>query len=254
MKKSVFWGAAAALAVIAPGAANAQMTGHAGASYGFLDSDSNSGDAISSWSGGFTAPLHGKWDFQFDGASMDMDHVGHTHPFGSVQGHAIARGESHAVGVFVSSLNVDGSNFYGLGVEGAMYFNNFTWSGQAGWATPTYDDPDETWNVGTQLTYFVNDQFTLGGEVGYTDTEYYGADVVTYGLNVEYQFSESPFSASLGWIHSDGEYDNGFEVEADVIAISGRINFGTSDLRDRDRNGASFLGLANVNRDHALLY
>lgn len=251
MKKSVFWGAAVALAAIVPGVASAEMNGYAGASYGWVNGDT-SAEALSSWHGGFTAPLYGNWQFQFDGSSVDLDHDSHTHPFGSVQGHAFLRNDSHSFGVFASSLNIDGSNFYGLGAEGALYFNNFTWSGQVGWATPTYDNPDEVWNIGTQGTWFVSDNFTIGAELSYTDTEYYGEEITSYGVNAEYQFTGSPFSATLGWVQGDTDYDSGGSQDADIVMIGGRLNFGTSDLRDRDRNGASFMGLVNVIRDHTL--
>ncbi len=255
MKKSVFWGAAAALALITPGVASAEMNGYAGVQYGWLDdADDNTKEAASAWFGGFTTDLYGNWDFQFDANASDMDHGGHTHAWGSAQGHAFLRNDRHAFGVFASQLNIDSDNFYGLGVEGAMYWDRFTLSGQAGWAQATYDNPDDITNFGGQGTFFVNDNFTVGAELGWTDSEWEGEESFTYGLNSEFQFTGSPFSASLSWVHADSDYDGGGSHEVDAITIGGRLNFNTSDLRDRDRNGASFVGLANAVRDSILMW
>lgn len=253
--KKYFLGAAAALAVVAPGVASAEMTGYAGAQYGWVDDeDTSDKDAASSWFGAFVTPLHGNWDFQFDGNVADMDHGSHTHAWGAAQGHAFMRNDNHAVGAFVSQLNIDGDNFYGLGIEGAMYFNNFTWSGQAGWAQATYDDPDDITNIGTQGAFFLNNNFMLTGEVGWTDSEWESEEAITYGLGGEYQFQGSPFSVSLNWVHADSDYDGGGSHEVDAFVLGGRLNFGTADLRERTNNGASFVGLANAVRDSILMW
>lgn len=255
MKKSLLIGAAAILAMAAPGVASAEMNGHVGAAWGWLDDDDSSDkDGVWAFDGAFSTPVHNNWVFQFDGSMIDMDHGDHGHSFGNTQAHMFMRSDTHAFGGFVAAANIDGDPFFGLGLEGAAYFNRFTWSGQIGGMWEHDTDNDQIFNVSTRGDFFINDNFSIGAELGWTDSEWESEEAVVGGINGEYQFNNSPFSVSLGWVHGDSDYDGGGSHEIDQVTLGGRINFGTASLFERNRSGASMVGLNNAVRDSILMW
>ena len=255
MKKSLLFGAAAILAMAAPGVASAEMNGHVGAAWGWLDDDDDSNkEGVRSFDGAFTTPLHHNWIFQFDGTVTEMDHNSHSDSFANIQGHAVMRTDTHAFGGFFTAPHIGSDTFYGLGLEGAAYFNRFTWSGQIGAAWESNDDSDQVFNLSTRGDFFVNDNFSIGAELGWTDSEWESEEIVVGGINGEYQFNNSPFSVSLAWVHGDSDYDGGGSHEIDQITLGGRVNFGTASLFERNRAGASMVGFNNGVRDSILMW
>ena len=68
------------------------------------------------------------------------------------------------------------------------------------------------------------------------------ADGFQIGAGVEYRFANSPFSigGNVGYVDTDGGGD------ATVFGITGRIDFGNDSLKSRDRTGNTFGGISSL--------
>ncbi|MGH6951856.1 MAG: hypothetical protein ACREH4_13370, partial [Vitreimonas sp.] len=124
--RKVLFGAAAALAITAPGMAAADTSGYASFSYNTLDDD-NDGDKEDylELNGAVVGSLGGSWNVQFDASAQDMGHSSHTDNMSTAIVHAFWRGESFAFGGFggVTTGEIDGSV---LGAEAALYLDRFS--------------------------------------------------------------------------------------------------------------------------------
>lgn len=252
MKKFLI-GAAAALAIAAPGVAAAQ-TGHVDLSYQNTEADIGGLDAEGEgWNlGGSTAwGGDGTVGFQLDGSISEADDVSAW----GVGGHAFARNSNHLIGGFVTYGNTDidgGSDVdaWAVGAEGQYYFARTTLDGAL-----TYSEADdldaELTSVDAGLTHFVTDNFSIGGNLGFGNIEVPGGDVdvTTWGLTSEYQFASAPISIFGGWQQT--EIDD-IDAEADTLSIGVRYNWGGS-LFERNRSGASLARGGGLGRYAGLL-
>ncbi|HYD88770.1 MAG TPA: hypothetical protein VEA80_14945 [Vitreimonas sp.] len=233
MKKYLL-GAAAALALAAPGVASAN-SGYADLSY--TNTDFGSGDADTTALGGaYSWGGDGTVGFQIDGVLGQHEFTGGDVDTYNLGAHAFVRNEGHLIGGFVNFGNTDfggGSeyDYYTLGAEGAVYMSRTTLSGVLSWSdSEDLDNSVTALDLG--LTHFVTDNFSIGGNLGFGEFDA-GSDFIAYGLGGEYQFASFPVSLYGGWNTTDFD---GFEVDALTLGV--RYNFGGS-LFDRDRSGAS---------------
>ena len=95
--KKILMGAAAALAIAAPGIASADTTGNFAFSYNTLDDD-NDGfkEDYLSLSGAVATDLNNGWTLQFDADLGDMNHDVHTDNFSTATVHAFTPNDSYA--------------------------------------------------------------------------------------------------------------------------------------------------------------
>lgn len=233
MKKYLL-GAAAALAIVAPGVATAQ-SGYV--DLGFTAADSDAGDIDTTQIGGAYAwGGNGTVGFQIDGVigTHEYDAGGEVDTY-NLGGHAFVRNESHLIGGFVNFGNTDFGPFdygyYTLGAEGAIYMSRTTLNGALSWSDSEDLDTSLT-ALDVGLTHFVTDNFSINANAGLGEIDG-GSDFTGFGLGGEYQFATFPVSLYGGWNTTD--YD-GFEVDA--LSLGVRYNFGGT-LFDRDRSGAS---------------
>ncbi len=249
MKKFLF-GAAAALAIVAPGAALAQ-SGYAEVGYASTDVGGND---IDTWQFGGAAAWggNGSMGFQLDGAygSHEYGGVGAEADTYNLTGHIFGRNDNHMVGAFVGFGNTEfgGAFDYGywtLGVEGAYYMARTTLSGVVAYSDSDDLDAQMT-SADAALTHFVTDNFSIGGGLGFGDIEG-GSEFTSYGVGGEFQFTGAPISIYGGYNVTD--FDGS---DVDVLSIGARWNFGGS-LFDRDRNGASLVRNAGFARIGAVL-
>lgn len=245
--KKILLGAAAALAIAAPGVASAQ-SGYADLSY--ANTDAGSSD-IDTWAvgGAYAWGGDGTVGFQLDGLigrhEYDSGTDADTY---NVGGHAFVRDANHLIGGFVGIGNTDFSGFdydyYTVGFEGAYYLSRTTLN-----AVLSYSDSDDLNADATALdlgaTHFVTDNFSFSGAIGFGELA--DDNFTTYGVGAEYQFSASPISLYGGYTKND--YD-GFDT--DTLSAGVRWNFGGS-LLDRDRSGASLTRNAGLGRLGAVL-
>ena len=232
MKKFLL-GAAAALAIAAPGVASAQS--------GYVDlgySTTDVGSDIDAWTigGAYAWGGNGSLGVQLDGVigSHEYDTGGvdvDTYNFGA---HLFTRNDSYLFGGFASIGNTDFSvfdyDYYTVGLEGAYYLARTTLNGAL-----SYSEADDLNSDATALdlgaTHFVTDNFSFGGTVGFGEIS--DLDFVSFGVGAEYQFTGAPISVFGGYNTTD--YD---AFDADTLSVGVRWNFGGS-LFDRDRSGAS---------------
>lgn len=242
--KTYLLGATAALAIAAPGVAAAQSayidlgysTGEVEVGPFEADADGWTLGGAAAWDG------NGTLGFQFDAllGNTDVDGGDDTDTF-NVGGHLFSRNSGHLVGGFVNIGEIDFGggdelDYWSFGLEGQWYLSRTTLDGAL-----SYSDADDAnaemlaFDVG--LTHFVNDNFSLGGDLGFGSIENGGpnTDVSTLGLGGEYQFVSAPISIFGGYRHSEIDDVN---VESDALTVGVRYNFGGS-LFDRNRSGAS---------------
>jgi hypothetical protein len=238
-------GAAAILAVAAPGVAAAQ-SGYVGVIYsnvemdGVDDSDAWGGEGAVAFAGS------GSISFEVDAAIVDSDEGGTS---SGITGHVYHRTDSHLFGGFIGVANADVSGgddsttWYG-GLEANKYFANWTLAGALAYGNN--DDAEaDGWGVNVEARAFVNDNLRLQGNVGWAtiDSDTAGDDdALVFGVGGEWQADAMPISVALGYAHS--ELDEA-DIEADTVSVAVRWNFGGGTLRDRDRSGASQAGIAS---------
>lgn len=242
MKKFLL-GAAAVLAVAAPGVASAQSA-YVDASYtsGEVDIAGVEADGDGWGVGGAAA-----WsNFQLDGSFSSAED---TDAF-SVGGHLFTRSEGHLFGGFANlgSVEPDGGgdfDFWTVGLESQFYFNRTTLDGALSFSEGDDIDVSLT-SVDLGLTHFATDNFALGGGLGFgnIDTPLGDADLVSYGINAEFQFDAAPISVFGGWQHLDVD---DIDADADALTVGVRYNWGGS-LIERNRTGASLSRGAGLGR------
>jgi len=234
MKKYLL-GAAAALAIVAPGVASAQ-SGYV--DLGFASTDAGTSDIDTTQIGGAYAwGGNGTVGFQIDGliGTHEYDAGGDVDTY-NLGGHVFVRDTGHLIGGFVNFGSADFGgvfdyDYYTLGAEGAIYMSRTTLNGTLSWSDSSDLDTSLT-ALDLGLTHFVTDNFSIGGNVGFGEIDG-GSDFTGFGIGGEYQFASFPVSLYGGWNTTD--YD-GFE--ADTLSLGVRYNFGGT-LFDRDRSGAS---------------
>jgi len=243
MKKYLL-GAAAALAIVAPGVASAQ-SGYVDLGYSTTEIGPNDIETTA-LGGAYTWGGDGTIGFQVDGVVGMHEYDGgpdvDTYNLGF---HAFARNTGHLIGGFVNFGGTDfGGGFdydyYTLGAEGALYMSRTTLNGTLSWSDSEDLDSSLT-ALDLGITHFVTDNFSIGGNVGFGEIDG-GSDFTTLGVGGEYQFASFPISLYGGYSTTD--FDG---TDADTLSLRVRYNFGGT-LFDRDRSGASLTRNAGFGR------
>lgn len=245
MKKYVVTASLLAGLSMISGAAYAQAVGTVGANFQRVDTDAGDGDSYGV-NGGVTIPTGGNLAVLLDGAWQTDDDADVDVLTGSA--HLITRNSDHAFGGFVGLSSVDtgigDADAWGAGGEFAKFYGNSTLVGTLAYGTA--DDTDvDVWALSGEYRIFSNDnlRFDLGAGWANIDTGLGDGDAFQVGAGVEYRFAGSPFSlgGNIGYVDTDGGGD------ATVIGVTGHIDFGNDSLKSRDRTGntfGSFGGLA----------
>lgn len=256
MKKYLL-GAAAALAIAAPGVASAQGYVDLGYTSGEVDFGGPSAD-FDGWQLGGAAAFggNGTVGFQIDGLVGNLEGDGggdvDTYSFG---GHAFTRNSSHLIGGFVNYGGADAGggadyDYWTIGVEGQLYLSRTTLDGSVSYSEA--DDLDgELTAIDLGATHFLTDNFSFGGGFGFANLEVPGGDVdaTNFGLNAEYQFASLPISIFGGYSHL--EVDD-IDLDSDAVSVGIRYNFGGS-LFERNRSGPSLSRSVGFGRFGGLL-
>ena len=232
-------GAAALLAVAAPGVAAAQ-TGYVGVSYGNVDAGGGADEDFYGLEGAVAFAGSGSIVFEVDAAIVDGDN---TDSATGLTGHVYSRNDSHLFGGFIGIADSDAADttWYG-GLEASKYYTNWTLAGAIFYGNNNDNDVDG-YGVNVEARAFVHDNFRLNGNIGYASIDSGAAgdnDAMIYGVGGEYQFASLPISIGAGYntIDSDGG-------DVDTWTIGVRYNWGGT-LRDRDRSGASQASVTGV--------
>jgi hypothetical protein len=252
MKKFLL-GAAAALAIAAPGAAAAQ-SGYVDLGYASTEAEVGGLDVEGDgWQLGGAAAWDGQGTVgvQLDAAVGEAEDVSNY----SIGGHLFSRSDSYLFGGFANYGNVDpdgGADFdlWTVGFETQWYMNRTTLDGALSYSEA--EDADATLTaLDLGLTHFATDNLSFGGNVGVGELELLGvdADALSYGLGAEWQFASAPVSVFGGWQHADID---DFNSDADTLSIGVRYNWGGS-LFERNRSGASLTRGGGLGRYGGLL-
>lgn len=246
--KKIMLGAAAALALSAPGIASAQTSGYVGLGYtGVDDSWDSNKDSVVAIEGAVVTNITGAWNLQFDANISNMEHGAHYDSFSAANVHGFYRNDTFAVGGLVGFGGEGGSSVYNLGVEGQFYLPRLTLTGSYVYGNEFDNGDTDIHAIDVGGEFFITPNTAIGANIGWADSEWSGQDGYTYSISAEHQFAGSPFS--LGARLSRADYDStwGGGHDVDSIGIFGRWNFGTPDLQTRSTQGASFSNSATRN-------
>jgi hypothetical protein len=224
-------GAAALLAVAAPGVAAAQ-TGYVGAVYSDIDVDGVGDTDAYGVQGSVFFDGMGPVGVEVDAAVLDSDDTDLT---GALAVHVFKRNDRYLFGGFAAVSNNDDDTAWQVGVETAHYINRATIGVSAAYGES--DNDVDAYGVNVTGDYFPMDNLRIGGHLGWANVNggFGDGDGWAYGVSGEYQIDAMPISFGLNYTRIDSD-DAGFE--ADVIGVTVRYNWGGT-LFDRDRSGAS---------------
>ena len=180
MKKFLL-GAAAALAVTAPGVASADSA-EVGVGYGNIDFGNGADFDIWTLNGAYNHQFDSGWVLQLDGQHDRIDlgaNLGDS--YGAVN--LGMRNESHALYGFVGLSDVFALSFINLGAGGQLYLGNATINGSVGWSSSDDADLDIT-DARLDGTWFLGgDNFGLTGQAGWINADAGDADVWRISLS-----------------------------------------------------------------------
>jgi hypothetical protein len=242
MKKYVLATTVALGLAMLSGPAFAQVRGTAGANYTHGDGDN---DAIGV-SGGLTIPSSGSLIVMLDGAfddSGDFD----ANVYGAT-GHLVTRNSDHAWGGFVGLSRTDTDfndlDAWRIGGEYAKFLSSSTLVGTLSYTSADDIDTD-AWGLSGEYRYFANDNLRFDVGAGFSKIDGFADDdAITLAGGVEYRFANSPISlgGNVGWTDSDGG-------DSTVYGLTLRFDFGNESLKDRDRNGNTFGTISSMIAD-----
>lgn len=244
--KKLLLGAAAALAIAAPGIASAETTGNIDVSIGNTDWDSGGDFDTTALGGavqfdampGWTVGLEGRTTLQqWDGSSGDS-----TQSYAAV--HADTSIGTWDVGGWAGLMSYYGTGGTTFGLETRTNFGNFSAQGSVGFVNfEDFFDYDGT-NYQVQGAYFFTPNFSVNAsasmtEIGFTfgDTE-----MTDLGIGGAYGFGNG-FEVYGGYVNSDIDYDGGGSDETDTWNLGVRYHFNGGSLQDAANNGATWGGV-----------
>jgi Outer membrane protein beta-barrel domain len=242
MKKYLL-GAAAMLAVAAPGVALADTSGYVGLNYSNIDTDGLGNTDTYGAHGSVAFQATDTLGLEVDGAIGDGDDTGTAL---GLTGHLFMRDDQYLFGGFVGIADSDDTDTtWDAGLEANKYFNSWTLAGSLAYASN--DDADvDAWGATVQGRFFPMDNLRLQAQVGWNNVDYGagGDDTgVSLGVGAEYQLSQVPISFGANYDHIEFD-DSGVDADAWTLAV--RYNFGAGTLKDRDRHGASQADISGV--------
>ena len=228
--KKYLMGAAAAIAIAAPGVAAAD-SGQIGVNYANLDPSGGSSINVYGLNLAYSHDMSNGWTVQGDGASERFDSSGHVGQ-GYVGVSAGARNDQNSFYAFLGHGEIlGGLDGFGGGIGGQIFCPNATVNGSLGYID--FDGLHAT-SADVNGAWFVNDNFAVNGDVSYTDFDF--ANVSTYGVGATWRFSGSPVALDVGYQKLAGDADG------NVWRIGLTFNWGTDSAREQSQKGPSWDG------------
>lgn len=230
--KKILLGAAAALAIAAPGIASADSA-DVGVSYSNTDIDNFDFDT---WTlnGAFVHQLDGNLVLQADGEINRTDFGGGTDlgtSYGAVN--FGVRNETYAFYGFVGMSDLFAVSATNYGIGGQYYLSNMTFNGSYGMSD--WDGGLDMTNLHVDATYFFTDNLSVTAEAGKTDIDF--ADWTTLGVGGAWRPDGSNFTFNIGYKNMDFDGTDG-----DQWRLGFTYNIGTASERERSQTGASLNG------------
>jgi hypothetical protein len=243
MKKYLL-GAAAALAIAAPGLAHAD-SGQVGAHYNNVNPSGGSDVNVYGLDLAYSHDLSNGWTIQADGASERLDSSGSHIGQGYIGLSAGVRNDSYSMYGYVGHGTVVGFvDGFGVGVGGQMYFQSATLNGSVGYAD---GDGGHITEVDVNGTWFFNDNFGLTGDANYSDFDF--ETVTSLGIGATWRFTGSPVALDVGY------QDYSDDADSSVWRIGLTWNWGTDSAREQSQKGPSWDGAHALDRSaNSFLY
>lgn len=174
------------------------------------------------------APLQNGWNIQLDaqGNAMILHEGGYSYSYSEFGGYAhLYRRDpdSNAFGVFVGANYPTGVSLYTVGVEGQLYWPQFTLYGQASLSSMTSGpDSGHIAQLRGEGQWFLTDDSALIGDVIWTGINFdsYHTNVLTLAGSYMHRFTGTPWAGFVKgrWDHAstDGYNASAFSVLAGV--------------------------------------
>jgi opacity protein-like surface antigen len=228
--------AAAAAALLAPAQAEAQTQGYVDLSVGQSSFDSLDLDTVTI-GGAAVADLSGGWRAQFEADVTRMSEDDGALTLTNAAAHVYYDAGDWAVGGVLSNRDLAFASAWMLGLEGQTHLGSLVLEGEAGFGTlEAFGDELDVFNADASATWYLTDDFSIAGGVAIFDIDEFDDEFVTYGIDGEYKFQSSDFSAFAGY--SQTEFD---DEDIDTWRVGVRYAFGDGTLRERRRSGPRWL-------------
>jgi hypothetical protein len=248
--KKILLGAAAMLAVAAPGVAAAD-SGQVGVHVGGIDVDGSDSLDFYGIDGAYNHGFGNGWEIQADGQHdrVDLGGANTSTSYGAVA--FGMRNSGHSLYGHIGTSDFFASSGIQYGVGGQMYFSSATVGLSVG-----HVDIDDLLIPSADLTsadltgsWFFTPNLAATGELGWAEADIGGSDGdwYSYGIGALWRFTGSPFAVEGRYRHD--EYDSG-EVDAWLIGLT--LNFGTTTAQEQSQQGPSWDGARRLYEDSAL--
>jgi len=238
MKKYVL-GAAAALAIVAPGVASAD-SGEVTVSIGSFEDDSDDYTTYG-LEGAYINNLSGDWVVQFDGTSTETDWgSGYGYNSSGVGVSGGIRNETYAAYGFLASSDV--YYYYNattVGAGGQYYLPRATLGASVAYSEISYNAEPGMVSASVEGMYFFTDNIGVGGSVGWGDLDDWDHDFTSYGIDGVWRPTGTNFTIGAAYEQLDTSYE-----DIDTWKLSLTYNFGTGSELERSQSGASFGGVS----------
>lgn len=246
--KKLFLGAAAAAAIVAPGAALANTSGYIDGGYEATEYDGG-GEFDALHLGGAIAHDFGSgWGIQADARMVNQEWDGSSsddsHGYAAL--HAYTTTGSWDFAGFVGLLDYYGDGGKMIGAETRTAFGAISLSGSLGYAD--FENGGSDYNaldLRVNGAYFFNPNFALTAGVGHTDWDsFFDSDALDLSVGVAYQLTNG-IAFSGEYTNTDGDGFFG-DWEVDTFRLGVRFNINGGDLQNVTNNGASWSGAADL--------
>lgn len=231
---------AAAIALLAPGLAQADTNAIVGIDYNRVDFPFQDAD-VYGLSGAFNHDIS-DWNFQMDGYAGRASEGFCCISTNYAAAHLGVRNDTYSAAGFVALQSFSSLSGINLGIEGQMFFPQAMLEGSLSYTDWSDFDLSAT-NVQIDGAWYFTPDFSVNALLGYVSADEGGStgNFTAYGLSGEYRFSNCPTSISLGWRRLEGEGDH-----SDTWSVGVTFDFGTGTLQDRTTKGPSWNGARSV--------
>jgi opacity protein-like surface antigen len=243
--RSVLLGVASVGALLAATQANAQTMGYVDLSFGQINVEDIDLDAIS-LGGAAAFDLSGSWRVQFDVEANRLSEDDSTVTVTNTTAHVYHQSENWAIGGVLSNRDFVAGTSWSIGLEMQKHLGPVVLEGEVGIGTLEFIDPiigDDSGvvNADASATWYVTNDFSIAAGVSYLDIDELDNSLVGYGVDLEYKFSGSNFSAFGGYSTLDED-----DVDVDTWRIGLRYAFGDDALKGRRQTGPRWQASADT--------
>ena len=191
---------------------------------------SNDNGGVFGGAGRANVPIRDGWNVQIDAQAMALlvhdgsatysyptEFSGYAHLYKLTPG-------SHALGIFGGASWLPGPQVYTAGVEGQMYWQQFTLYGQASVSSLSVEDlSGHAFQLRGQGQWFANENTAVMGDVIWTSLDLDGsANVLTLAGTVMHRFQNTPI-AGFGKVRWDQISAGGYSETATTLVAGVRV-------------------------------